>query len=151
MALDGLDVKKIMDGQYQRLGMITKKAARRMVETLYDANPVDTSKYADNYVSREHWFVTLETYTSTALSGSSAKGYSGDVGGFAFGARADTMFLKNQGIGGLESFNPKKHRAIIIFNPSPYMARLNRGWSPQQTPGWIERCIDAVMSEMGVV
>lgn len=40
---------------------------------------------------------------------------------------------------------------IDIVNDAPYIMRLNDGWSKQAPMGFIERCIDEALAEMGVV
>lgn len=43
---------------------------------------------------------------------------------------------------------PPRTRSVFLSNPVPYMLRLNRGWSRQAPPGWIDNALQQTLAEM---
>lgn len=117
-------------------------------QSLVAATPIENPP-TNNIVAREHWQVSVDSYTV-----SSSTGESPFVGGVEIDMRIrkSGRFLKAPGkSSGLEGFDIRKTQNIVIFNDVPYMARLNRGWSPQAAPGFIEAVIDQVSSRWGLL
>ena len=145
------NVPAIMQKLHDKVDSVVQGCANDLVKTLKRNNPVEVPP-TDDWYSYDHWQIALGTYAATALSSSVGKGLSGNVGGAAVDVRVKSgKFLSASSQGSdISQYDSKKHVSIIVYNPSPYMARLNAGWSPQAEPGWIERCIDEVTSRWGV-
>lgn len=116
-----------------------------LVQSLEDNNPVDMNpKQPDWGVSRNHWQASANEYTMSSASGEAP--YVGGVEAEITMRSARGRFLSAPRKGKqLTGFNINKVSNIVVSNPAPYMARLNRGHSPQAAPGWIEATIDQWM------
>ena len=55
------------------------------------------------------------------------------------------------GIAAVLQFDIKQNRTIFVQNNTPYIARLNRGWSKQSPAGFVETAIDGAMLATGQV
>ena len=117
-------------------------------QTLVDATPIEDPP-TNNIVAKEHWQVSADSYTVAGSTGTSPFGGGVEID---MRIRKSGRFLKAPGKSvGVEGFDIRKTQNIVIFNDVPYMARLNRGWSPQAAPGFIERCIDEVSLRWGIL
>lgn len=109
--------------------------------------PIDTGK------ARASWRIGVGEYLQTEVNG----GNPPYVGGVEIEQRfrKRNRFLKQprqgKGLGDFIGTGRGKSDNIVISSNVPYMARLNRGWSKQAPPGFIEATIDAVMAKWGLV
>ena len=117
-------------------------------QTLVAATPIEDPP-TNNVVAKEHWQISVDSYTQSGATGEAPY-----VGGVEIDVqmRNTGRFRKAPGKpSGLEGFDIRKSQNIVVFNDVPYMARLNRGWSSQAAPGFIEACIDEVSTRWGVL
>lgn len=109
--------------------------------------PIDTGQ------AKASWRIGVNEYLETERNG----GRPPYVGGVEIEQRyrKRNRYLKQPRQGrGLDSFIAKgrgKSDNIVISSNVPYMARLNRGWSKQAPPFFIENCIDKVMARWGLI
>lgn len=117
-------------------------------QTLVDATPIEDPP-TNNIVAKQHWQISVDSYTKAGSTGEAP--YTGGVE-IDMRFKNSSRFLKAPGKGsGLDGFSIRKSQNIVVFNDVPYMARLNRGWSKQASPGFIEACIDQVQSRWGLL
>lgn len=62
------------------------------------------------------------------------------------GAAASMRASLTSGGAAIGRFDVGQHGSIWIVNNLPYINRLNEGWSKQNTPGWIERAMQAALA-----
>jgi hypothetical protein len=122
-----------------------ERCANDLIETLERNTPIRTGR------ARQSWEVHTNTYTEGLKTGLPPY-----IGGVEIEMRTNKVkYLhmksrQNKRRLGLTGFDLKKDTNIVVSSNIPYMARLNRGWSVQASPGWIERCIDEVTAKWGI-
>ena len=122
--------------------------AQDLRSSLAAATPIEDPP-TNNIVAREHWQIAVDSYTVSGSTGEPP--FTGGVE-VDMRVRRSGRFLAAPGKGaGLAGFDIRKSQNIVIFNDVSYMARLNRGWSPQAAPGFIERVIDEVTARWGMI
>lgn len=120
---------------------------QELYNELVALTPIDTGK------AKASWRIGVGEYLETERNG----GNPPYVGGVEIEQRyrKRNRFLKQPRQGrSLDAFvgtGRGKSDNIVISSNVPYMARLNRGWSKQAPPFFIENCIDAVMARWGLI
>lgn len=121
--------------------------SRDLLQELKAMTPIDTGQ------AKASWHMGVNEYLETEMNGG-APPY---VGGVEIEQRyrKRNRFLRKPRQGkGIDSFvatGRGKSDNIVISSNVPYMARLNRGWSKQAPPFFIENCIDRVMVRWGLI
>jgi hypothetical protein len=119
-----------------------ERCANDLIETLQRNTPILTGR------AKASWDVRTNSYMEDSPP---------YIGGVEIEMRTNkvkflsTKSRQNKRRLGLTGFDLKKDTNIIVSSNIPYMARLNRGWSKQASPGWIERCIDEVTAKWGII
>ena len=146
---DGLiGLENIIKGVDQYVSSQVMNFTEDLRSSLAAATPIEDPP-TNNIVAREHWQISVDSYTVASSTGAPPF-----VGGVEVDMRIrrSGRFLKAPGKAtGLSGFDIRKSQNIVVFNDVPYMARLNRGWSPQASPGFIERIIDEVSARWGMI
>lgn len=117
--------------------------AEDLRSSLAAATPIEDPP-TNTIVAREHWQISVDAYTGVqdAAGGIEAR--------LRFGG--GNRFLSAPGKAKpLAGFNIRTSKSLSVFNDVPYAARLNRGWSPQADPGYVERVIDEVTARWGML
>lgn len=145
---DGLiGVPEIMQVAKEYIEDVAIGFSQDLKDKLVATTPIDTGK------ARASWRIGVGEYLETEVNG----GNPPYVGGVEIEQRfrKRNRYLKQPRQGkSLDSFIGKgrgKSDNIVISSNVPYMARLNRGWSKQAPPYFIESCIDEVMAAWGLV
>ena len=118
-----------------------------LLKELVEKTPIDTGR------AKASWRTGVNEYLESEQNG----GNPPYVGGIEIEQRFRKRgrFLSKPRSGkALSGFIGKgrgKSDNIVISSNIPYMARLNRGWSKQAPPFFVEATIDAVMAKWGLV
>lgn len=117
-----------------------------LLYSLVERTPIDTGR------AKASWHIGLNEYTQSETSGGNPYG-----GGIEieqrFRKRNRFLNAPRQGraLSGFIGKGRGKSDNIVISSNVPYMARLNRGWSKQAPPFFVEHTIDAVMARWGLI
>lgn len=114
---------------------------------LVERTPIDTGR------AKASWRIGVNEYLETEMNGGNPPYVGGIEIEQRFRKRNRYLRKPRQG-NSLSSFVGKgrgKSDNIVISSNVPYMARLNRGWSKQAPPFFVESTIDAVMAKWGLV
>lgn len=118
-----------------------------LLNALVEKTPIDTGR------AKASWRAGVNEYLESEQNG----GNPPYVGGIEIEQRfrKRNRFLNKARSGkALSGFIGKgrgKSDNIVISSNIPYMARLNRGWSKQAPPFFVEATIDAVMAKWGLI
>lgn len=145
---DGLiNLGKIVEGTQQYVEDTIIDFTETLVSELVAATPIDTGK------ARASWRVGVNEYLETEMNGGNPPYVGGIEIQQQFRKRNRYLRKSRQGgpLSGFIGAGRGKSDNIVISSNVPYMARLNRGWSKQAPPYFVESTIDKVLAEKGLV
>lgn len=142
-----IDLGNVMAGATQFVEEKIIGFTTDLFHELVERTPIDTGK------AKASWHIGVNEYLDSEVNG----GNPPYVGGVEIEQRfrKRNRFLNaprsGRALSGFIGSGRGKSDNIVISSNVPYMARLNRGWSKQAPPFFIESTIDAVMAKWGLV
>ena len=118
-----------------------------LFQELVNRTPIDTGK------AKASWHIGVNEYLNTETNGGNPPYVGGIEIEQRFRKRGRFLNAPRRGkaLSGFLGSGRGKSDNIVISSNVPYMARLNRGWSKQAPPYFVESTIDAVMARWGLV
>lgn len=142
-----IGIQNIIQGTQEFVEQTIIGFSEDLLYQLVERTPIDTGR------AKASWRIGVNEYLESEMNG----GNPPYVGGIEIEQRfrKRNRYLRKPRQGkGLSGFIGKgrgKSDNIVISSNVPYMARLNRGWSKQAPPFFVESTIDAVMAKWGLV